>query len=110
VTLPADPRLLAMAQRLLEEVPQSQRQPLMIREPRDGSTDIRGHRDGAGFMPLGSTGELVMITDTSGRSAPAALVEAATRYIEASGSPIPPFELALAAAHDDQLRTRLLGY
>ena len=35
------------------------------------------------------TGELAMITDTSGRSAPAALVEAAKRYIEASGRPIP---------------------
>ena len=61
-------------------------------------------------MPLGSTGELAMITDTSGRSAPAHLVAAAKRYIEASGSPIPPFELALAAAHDEQLRSQLLAY
>jgi superfamily II DNA or RNA helicase len=110
VIMPADPRLLDMAQRLLEEVPQAQRQPAMIREPRDGSANTRGHSDDAGFTPLGSTGELAMITDTSGRSAPAALVEAAKRYIEASGSPILPFELALAAANDEQLRTRLLEY
>ena len=110
VIMPADPRLLDMAQRLLEEVPQAQRQPLIIRDPRDGSTSIRGHSDDAGFTPLGSTGELAMITDTSGRSAPAALVAAAKRYIEASGSPIPPFELALAAANDEQLRTRLLEF
>ena len=110
VIMPADPRFLDMAQRLLEEVPQAQRQPLIIRDTRDGSTSIRGHSDDAGFTPLGSTGELSMITDTSGRSAPAALVEAAKRYIEASGSPIPPFELALAAANDEQLRTRLLEF
>jgi hypothetical protein len=61
-------------------------------------------------MPLGSTGELAMITDTSGRSAPAQLVAAAKRYVEASGSPIPPFELALAAAHDEQLGSQLLAY
>ena len=50
------------------------------------------------------------MTDTNGRSAPAELVEAAKRYIEASGSAIPPFELALAAAHDDRLRSKLLDY
>jgi hypothetical protein len=51
-----------------------------------------------------------MIPDTSGRSAPAALIEAAKRYIETSGSSIPPFELALAAANDEQLRDRLLEF
>ena len=79
----------ATAERLLEEVPQALRQPLVIREPRDGSPHIRGHSDDDGFTPLASTGELAMITDTSGRSAPAALIEAARRYIEASGSPVP---------------------
>ena len=110
VIMPADPRFLDMAQRLLEEIPQAQRQPLVIRDPRDDNTSIRGHSDDAGFTPLSSTGELAMITDTSGRSAPAALVEAAKRYIEATGSPIPPFELALAAANDEQLRIRLLEF
>ena len=110
VILPAEPRLLDMAERILKEVPPVQREPLVIRDPRDGSTTIRGPRDDAGFMPLGSTGELAMITDTSGRSAPAQLVAAAKRYVEASGSPIPPFELALAAAHDEQLGSQLLAY
>ena len=99
-----------MAERILEEVPPVQREPLVIRDPRDGNTTIRGPRDDAGFVPLGSTGELTMITDTSGRSAPADLVAAAKRYIEASGSAIPPFELALAAANDEQLRSKLLAY
>jgi superfamily II DNA or RNA helicase len=108
--LPADPRLLDMAQRILEEMPPVQRGALVIREPRSGSTTIRGPRDDAGFVALGSTGELAMITDTNGRSAPADLVAAAKRYIDASGSAIPPFELALAAAHDDQLRSKLLTY
>lgn len=110
VVLPADPRLLEMAQRILEEVPPVQRGPLVIHEPRSGNTSLYGSRDEAGFVALGSTGELAVITDTSGRSAPAELVAAAKRYIEASGSAIPPFELALAAAHDDQLRSKLLAY
>jgi hypothetical protein len=110
VVLPADPRLLQMAERILDEVPPVRRGPLVIREPRDGSTNIRGPRDAAEFVPLGSTGELAMITDTNGRSAPAELVAAAKRYIELSGSTIPPFELALAAAHDEQLRRKLLAF
>jgi len=110
VVLPADPRLIAMAQRILDEIPRVQREPLVIRDPRDSSTSIRGPRDATGFVPLGSTGELAMITDTNGRSAPAELVAAAKRYIELSGSTIPPFELALAAAHDETLRSRLLAY
>lgn len=110
VVLPADPRLLEMAQRILDEIHPVQRGPLVIREPRDGTTNIHGPRNNADFVPLGSTGELAMITDTNGRAAPADLVAAAKRYTELSGSTIPPFELALAAAHDEKLRSRLLGY
>ena len=110
VVLPADPRLLDMADRILEQIPPAQREPLVIREPGDGPAAIRGPRHDAGFVPLASTGELTMITDTSGRSAPAELVQAAKRYIEESGSTIPPFELALAAAHDEHLHSKLLAY
>ena len=111
VIMPADPRLLDMAERLLEESaagPAASHWSSANRATAAPASAVT--RDDAGFVPLGSTGELAMITDTSGRSAPAALVEAAKRYIEASGSPIPPFELALAAANDEQLRTRLLEY
>ena len=69
VIMPADPRFLDMAQRLLAEVPQAQRQPLVICDPRDGSTSIRGHSGDAGFTPLASTGELAMVTDTRAISA-----------------------------------------
>ena len=110
VVLPADPRLLEMAERILEEVPPVQRGPLVIREPSEGSTITRAACHDAGFVPLASTGELAMITDTNGRAASAELVEAAKRYIQISGSTIPPFELALAAAHDEQLRSKLLTY
>jgi type I site-specific restriction endonuclease len=68
VTLPAEPRLLEMAERMLEEVPPVQREPLMIRDPRHGSTTIRGPRDDARFVPLGSTGELTMIDHRHQRS------------------------------------------
>jgi superfamily II DNA or RNA helicase len=110
VVLPADPRLLKMAQRILSEIPSAKLQRLVIREPPSRSTSIHSRSDDTGFVPLGSTGELVMITDTSGRSAPADLVSAARRYTQATGSPIPPFELALAAARDEQLRSKLLAY
>jgi superfamily II DNA or RNA helicase len=110
VVIPAEPRLLQMAQRILDELPLAHRGPLVIREPRDATTNIRGPRNDADFVPLDSTGELAMITDTDGRSAPAELVAAAKRYIEVSGSPVPPFELALAASHDEQLRSKLLAY
>jgi hypothetical protein len=105
-----DPRLLQLAQRILDEIPPVQRGPLVVREPRDRSTNIRGPHHDAEFVPLGSTGELAMITDTDGRSAPAELVAAAKRYVELSGSTVPPFELALAAAHDGRLRSKLLAY
>ena len=110
VILPADPRLLEMAQRIIDEHPPSQREPLVIREPRGSAASIRGSSHDRTFVPLASTGQLAMITDTTGRAAPAELVAAAERYTEASGSPVPPFELALAAANDDQLRSTLLSY
>ena len=69
----------------------------------EDGTSIRDRRNGSGFVSLGSTGQLTVITETNGRSAPAYLVAAAERYIELSGSGIPPFELALAAALDEQL-------
>jgi superfamily II DNA or RNA helicase len=111
VVLPADPRLLEMAERILDELPLDQRSSPIVRDPATLNNDIRDVTpETSGFIPLGSTGELSMVTDTSGRSAPAELVEAAKRYIAASGSPIAPFELALAAAHDERLRSRLLSY
>jgi superfamily II DNA or RNA helicase len=110
VVLPADPRLLEMVQRIRDEIPSAQKQPLVIRETTTSPTSIRSARDDAGFIPLDSTGELTMLTDTSGRSAPADLVAAAERYIQATHSQLPPFELALAAAHDERLRSKLLAY
>jgi hypothetical protein len=110
VVLPADPTLLAMSERILEEVPAARRAPLVVRDidPRD--VGIRGSSGTGKFVPLGSTGQLGLIRDTDGRAAPAQLVAAATRYVESSGSPIPPFELALAAANDEVLRAKLLSF
>ncbi|MGD0371082.1 MAG: DEAD/DEAH box helicase family protein [Candidatus Dormibacteria bacterium] len=110
VILPAEPILLSLAQRILDEVPLAERGPLVIRDPATRTTNIYGGHEKAQFVPLGSTGELTMVTDTDGRSAPAELVAAAKRYVAATGSPVPPFELALAAAHDEHLRNRLLDY
>jgi hypothetical protein len=110
VVLPADPRLLAMAERILEEIPLAQRNPLVAREPLVSDGGLRHADSGSAFVPLASTGQLSSVTDTNSRSAPAELVEAAKRYIAASGSPVAPFELALAATHDERLCGRLLAY
>jgi hypothetical protein len=99
-----------MAQRILNEIPPAQQQPTVMREPRAAPAPVSQPRHQPEFTALNSTGELTMITDTTGRSAPADLVAAAKRYIEASGSELPPFELALAAANDHQLRRKLLAY
>jgi hypothetical protein len=48
-----------------------------------------------------------MVTDVTGRQAPAHLVELAQRYIEATGSQVPAFELALLAWTDETLRQKL---
>lgn len=110
VVLPAEPVLLAMAERIRAEVPASRRGPLIVRESREPSGGIRNDGQRGEFAPLGSTGQFGMVTDTDGRSAPADLVAAAHRYVAASSSPIPPFELALAAANDAALREKLLAY
>jgi superfamily II DNA or RNA helicase len=110
VVLPADPRLLEMAERILEEVPPGQRGPLVIRDQDPGAPDLRRPGQHIEFMPLGSTGVLDVVTDTIGRSAPSELVAAAERYVESSGSSIAPFELALTAAHDDRLLAKLLQF
>jgi hypothetical protein len=111
VVFPADPRLMEMAERILDEVPPGQqRGPLVIRDQKISAPDLRSIGQDSEFVPLASTGELALVTDVNGRSAPAELVAAAKRYVEASGSPHAPFELALTAAHDERLRTRLLEY
>ncbi len=109
VVLPAESRFLDMADRLLEEAPLMQQGSLVIKEPRT-ATNIHLASSEVSFIPLGSAGELSMVTDTNGRSAPADLVAAAKRYVEASGSKIPPIELALAAAQDERLRLTLQTY
>lgn len=109
VVLPAEPRLLNIANRLLEEAALPQRESLVMHEPRTAGNIHRTENDHS-FIPLGSTGELAVIIDGNGRSAPADLFVAAKRYVEASDSKIPPFEVALAAAQDDRLRLLLEDY
>lgn len=58
-----------MAQRILDEALQVQYGPLVFREPHTDSTNNRGPHDDAGFVPLDSSADLAVITDTNGRSA-----------------------------------------
>jgi hypothetical protein len=60
--------------------------------------------------PTESTGHLQLLTGTNGRSAARELVEAATRYVRETGSPLAPFEIALAAVDDLTLREELMRY
>jgi superfamily II DNA or RNA helicase len=109
VVLPADPELLAMAERIAREAPGAIQSPLITRDEQVRPDRIDQSRNGA-FQPLASTGDLEFVFDSHGRRAETALVTAAERYIQAVGSPISAFELALAAASNPTLRDRLLSY
>jgi superfamily II DNA or RNA helicase len=110
VILPADPRLQTIAERICQEAPNRLVAPIVISDPHPGSGNIFDGRPVAEFRPISSLGELSEVTDTFGRSAPAELVAAAERYVAVTGSLIPAFELALAAANDPSLKLKLLAY
>ncbi|MBB6380567.1 superfamily II DNA or RNA helicase [Pseudonocardia eucalypti] len=109
VVLPADPELLAMAERIADEAPGAIERPLIIRGVQAGLDGIDQPRNGA-FQPLASTGDLEFVFDSDGRRAEATLVAAAEKYIQVFGSPISAFELALAAASNPAIRERLRTY
>jgi superfamily II DNA or RNA helicase len=111
VYLPADPRLVQLGARITGTSAVKLHRPIVVDEtdPRkliqivnpDGT--LRGE-----FRPLASEGSLGIVTDVTGRQAPAYLVELAQRYIDATGSQVPAFELALLAWTDETLRRRLI--
>jgi superfamily II DNA/RNA helicase len=109
VVLPADPRLLEMAKRIADEAPGRITAALIIRDDIESAVRLDDRHRGA-FQPLASTGDLEFVLDSTGRRAEAALLTAAERYVEATGTPVPAFELALAAASNPTLRERLLSY
>lgn len=110
VVLPADPRLIEIAERIHADSPVRIPAPLVIEDPGTRSTVLIEWEETYGaFAPISSTGDIDIIVDTAGRRAEAALVAAAQRYVAATGSPIPPFELALAASADSDLRSKLLS-
>lgn len=85
-----------MAERIADEAPGQIASPLIIRDEQD-APDCIDRRHSGTLRPLASTGDLDFVFDSNGRRAEAILVTAAERYIQAIGSPISPFELALAA-------------
>jgi superfamily II DNA or RNA helicase len=110
VVLPADPRLVAMAEQIRDEAPTRIAAPIVIDEGQPGRTTIELHGERGEFVPLDSTGDIDHIADTSGRIVEAGLLAAAQRYAAATGSPIPPFELAVAASGNPGLRAELLRF
>jgi hypothetical protein len=64
-------------------------------------------------VPLGSTGELDYFTSSDGRRVSAELLALAERHVVMTGSPVAPFEVALAAQSDpaveDALRRSVEG-
>jgi hypothetical protein len=59
------------------------------------------------FVPLGSTGELDYVTNQDGRRVSAELMAIAETYVAATGSPVPPFEVAMAAQGDPEIERAL---
>lgn len=107
VVLPVDDRLLEMTNRITAEAPVSLVAPVVVTDPTWRPTTIDATTPGATFMPMSSTGTLDFVTHTDGRRAPAELVALAERYVEANASPVPAFEIALAAFTDPQLEAAL---
>jgi len=110
VVLPADSRLLSLVDGIRAESPSRIPSPIVIDEPGWPSINIERRLERGEFVPLDSTGQLQIVTDTSGRSVDAVLLHAAERYVSSSGSSISPFELALAAADNPSLRDELMRY
>jgi superfamily II DNA or RNA helicase len=111
VYMPADPRLVQLAARITGSSPVRLQRPIVVDETDPRKLIRIVNADGTlkgEFRPLASEGSLGMVTDVTGRQAPAHLVELAQRYVDATGSHVPAFELALLAWTDDTLRQRLV--
>jgi superfamily II DNA or RNA helicase len=109
VVMPADPRLIELAERITGEAPVKVRQLLTVSER--AASDSLERRSNGSFQPLASTGNLDLVFDHDGRQVEAALLDAANRYLRAQGSAtISAFDLAHAAGADPELRERLLHY
>jgi superfamily II DNA or RNA helicase len=110
VYLPADPRLTELASNITGSSQVKLPDPIVITDRKEQEI-VRVFEDGevsrGEFRPIGSEGRRGMVTDVTGRQVPAYLVELAERYIKATGSDLPAFEVALLASTDDRLLKRL---
>jgi superfamily II DNA or RNA helicase len=112
--LPVDERLGVMADRIKAEAPVDLVSPLFETDLKPHPTAIEGGGPEGSFVPLGSTGELDYVTSTDGRRVSAELMAIAEIHVGMTGSPVPPFEIAMAAQGDPAveaaLRKRVQGY
>jgi hypothetical protein len=112
--LPVDERLGVMADRIKAEAPVDLVSPLFETDLKPHATPIEGGGPEGSFVPLGSTGELDYVTSTDGRRVSAELMAIAEIHVAMTGSPVPPFEIAMAAQGDPAveaaLRKRAQGY
>jgi len=107
--IPADPRLHEFASSIAQENRQLLSDPLVIVGAGSAGrhVSIEGDVLRSRFEPLSSTGELSVVSDGLGRTVSIDLWEAATAYVRRTGSPIDPFEIAMAASADPRLEDRL---
>ena len=76
-------------------------------DPKLRPTAIEGGGPQGSFVPLGSTGELDYVTSTDGRRVSAELMTMAETHVASTGSPVPPFEVAMAAQGDPAVEAAL---
>jgi superfamily II DNA or RNA helicase len=107
MVLPVDERLGAMADRITFEAPVHLESSIVELDPGWRSTPIDGGVRVGSFVPLGSTGELDYVTNQDGRRVSAELMAIAETYVAATGSPVPPFEVAMAAQGDPEIERAL---
>lgn len=107
MVLPVDQHLNEMAGRMSKEAPVSLMASLTVSDPQWRPTQIGSTGERGEFLPIDSTGILEYVTHSDGRRAPAELLSLAQRHVERTGSPVEPFEIALAAYADPAIEAAL---
>lgn len=107
MVLPSDERLDVMAGRIKDPAPVTIASPLVEADPDFRRTSLDPSDPQGSFIPISATGQLDYVTSTDGRRVPADLMALAELYVTRTGSPVPTFEVALAAHGDPAIEAAL---
>jgi superfamily II DNA or RNA helicase len=107
MVIPSDRRLQTMADHITGPAMVNISGQLVQTASRSSYESIEGLESYGSFAPIDSTGVLEFVTHSDGRRAPAELVRLAALHVERTGSPVLPFEIAVAALNDPKIEESL---